>query len=199
MGYCLHFDGLLDRFIEARDLYLTKQGLIFPSTLSFKCALVHDEHFSDHKINYWNNVYGIPMESMRKWISHEPMIRIVDPALIVSSVTKLLTFDLYTASYDSIIKVDRAFEAELLGPCKANGIAFWFEAVFEDTVGKIDLKASPWVDSTKFTQVTLYWPEVFDYNGGKLRIRLKGEKHPKQGYSVISTEIDGQTYQYSFS
>lgn len=42
MGYCLHFDGLLDRIIEARDLYLTKRGIIFPSILSFKCALIHD-------------------------------------------------------------------------------------------------------------------------------------------------------------
>jgi type I protein arginine methyltransferase len=42
MGYCLHFDGMLDRIIEARDLYLTKRGLIFPSLLSFKCALIHD-------------------------------------------------------------------------------------------------------------------------------------------------------------
>jgi hypothetical protein len=28
MGYCMHFDSLLDRIIEARDLYLTKKGLI---------------------------------------------------------------------------------------------------------------------------------------------------------------------------
>jgi len=42
MGYCLHFDGLLDRIVEARDLHLTKGGLIFPNTLSFKCALLHD-------------------------------------------------------------------------------------------------------------------------------------------------------------
>jgi hypothetical protein len=134
MGYCLHFDGLLDRFIEARDLYLSKGGLIFPSTLSFKCALLHDEHFSDHKINYWENVYGIPMVSMKKWISHEPIIRVVDPALIVSKVTKLLTFDLHTVSYEAIIKIDLVFETEFLGPCKTNGIVFWFEALFGETI-----------------------------------------------------------------
>lgn len=31
MGYCLHFDGLLDRIIEARDLYLSEGGIIFPN------------------------------------------------------------------------------------------------------------------------------------------------------------------------
>jgi len=37
-----------------------------------------------------------------------------------------------------------------------------------------DIKASPWVNSTKFTQTTLYWPTVESYNGGRLRVRIKG-------------------------
>lgn len=51
------------------------------------------------------------MGSMKKWISHEPIIRMIDPSLIVSNAAKLLTFDLKTASYESIIKVDKVFEA----------------------------------------------------------------------------------------
>ena len=51
MGYFMHFDGMLDRMIEARDLYLDKNnGLIFPNKMRFKCALVKDEHFYDKKI-----------------------------------------------------------------------------------------------------------------------------------------------------
>lgn len=70
MGYCLHFDGLLERIVEARDRFLVKDGKMFPNELSFKCAVVHDEYFSDYKVNYWDDVYGIPMKSMKKWISH---------------------------------------------------------------------------------------------------------------------------------
>ena len=126
MGYCLHFDGLIDRIIEARDLFLVDKGIILPNILSYKCGIVHDEHFSDHKINFWKDVYGIPMESMRKWISHEPVIRVVDPSLIVSKVTKLFTFDLESVSYDEVIKVDKTIQIDLLGSCKANGMTFWF-------------------------------------------------------------------------
>ncbi len=50
MGYCMYYDGLLDRIIEARDLYLTKNGLIFPDIISFKCCLINDEYFYDHKV-----------------------------------------------------------------------------------------------------------------------------------------------------
>ena len=38
----MHFDGMIDRIIEARDLYLTKKGLIFPNKLAFKGAFIHD-------------------------------------------------------------------------------------------------------------------------------------------------------------
>ena len=199
MGYCMHFDGMLDRMIEARDLFLAKRGMIFPNKLSFKCAIVHDEHFYDHKIEFWNDVYGIPMTSMKQWISHEPMIRVVDPNLIVTKVAKILTFDLQEISYEEIIKIDRIFELQLLSSAKANGLTFWFEVQFNLGIEKNQIKASPWVESTKFTQVTLYWPIVEEFRGGKVRIRVKGQKYPKEGYSLITTEVDYKKYQYSFS
>lgn len=74
------------------------------------------------------------MTSMKKWISQEPLIRIVDPSLIVSKVSKLFTFNLQTVTYEEIIKIDRVFEAEFLNECKANGIVFWFEAGFDHGV-----------------------------------------------------------------
>lgn len=43
MGYCMHFDGMLDRIIEARDRFLNKKkGLLFPNILTYKCAIIHD-------------------------------------------------------------------------------------------------------------------------------------------------------------
>ncbi len=51
MGFCMHYDGLIDRMIEARDLYLDKKnGVILPDKLKLKCALIRDEHFFDKKI-----------------------------------------------------------------------------------------------------------------------------------------------------
>ena len=47
--------------------------------------------------------------------------------------------------------------------------------------------------------MTLYWPVLEEYNGGKIRIRVKGEKHANEGYTLISTDIDYKKYQYSFS
>lgn len=55
------------------------------------------------------------MTSMKKWISHEPMIRVVDPTLIVSKVAKIMTLDLQTVSYEEIVKIDKVLELEILG------------------------------------------------------------------------------------
>jgi hypothetical protein len=49
------------------------------------------------------------MTSMKKWISHEPMIRIVDPTLIVSGIVKFATFDVQTVKYEEIDTVKRSF------------------------------------------------------------------------------------------
>lgn len=42
MGYCMHFDGMLDRMIEARDMFLVKKGIMMPNQLSFKCTVIQD-------------------------------------------------------------------------------------------------------------------------------------------------------------
>lgn len=93
----------------ARDRFLNKGGHIFPNTLSFKCAAVHDEYFSDCKVDYWDDVYGIPMKSMKKWIAHEPLIRAVDPALIVSKVAKIMTFNIEEIKLEEIKVIEKRF------------------------------------------------------------------------------------------
>jgi hypothetical protein len=100
MGFNLFYDSMLDRMIEVRDLYLKKKGIIFPDVIKFKACFIRDEHFADKKISFWNEVYGIPMSSMKKWISQEPVIRRVDPALIVSEITKFIQFNIYKVSYE---------------------------------------------------------------------------------------------------
>jgi len=56
MGYNLIYDGLMDRMIEARDLYMKdlNKGLIFPSRIRYKCAFIRDDKFIQKKIRFWD-------------------------------------------------------------------------------------------------------------------------------------------------
>ena len=40
------------------------------------------------------------MNTMKNWISHEPIVRTVDPGLIVSEATKFIDFDLLNTTYE---------------------------------------------------------------------------------------------------
>jgi hypothetical protein len=52
MGFNFIYDGLLDRMIEARDLYMKdpQKGLILPNKIRYKCAFIRDYHFIDKKV-----------------------------------------------------------------------------------------------------------------------------------------------------
>jgi hypothetical protein len=43
MGWNMIYDGMIERMIETRDLFLNPNtGLIFPDRLRYKCALIWD-------------------------------------------------------------------------------------------------------------------------------------------------------------
>ena len=54
MGFNFIYDGMVDRMIEARDLYLKQEGIVFPDKLKYKCALIRDEYFLDKKVDFWD-------------------------------------------------------------------------------------------------------------------------------------------------
>ncbi len=55
MGANLFYDGMMDKIIQARDMFLNKAtGVIIPNKIRYKCALVWDEYQKDEKIQYWN-------------------------------------------------------------------------------------------------------------------------------------------------
>lgn len=47
------------------------------------------------------------MKSMQKWISHEPIVKIVDPSLIVSEIKKFIELDLMTVKYEEIDEIQK--------------------------------------------------------------------------------------------
>ena len=128
MGYNLIYDGLLDRMIQVRDLHMkdVNKGLILPNKIRYKCAFIRDQYFIDKKVDFWDKVYGVPMCSMKNWISHQPMVRFVDPSLIVSEATKFLDFDIRTVSYEEIDNIRAKINIKTPMDIVANGVTMWF-------------------------------------------------------------------------
>ena len=121
MGHCLYLDSLIDRTIEAKDLYLKKgTGIMMPNVVNFKAALIRDEHFIDRKSGFWDQLYGIKMSSMKNWICNEPIIRVMDPSLLVSDISKFLTLNLEETDYSQIESFHSKFNLKLNGEMLQN-------------------------------------------------------------------------------
>lgn len=77
----------------------------------------------------------------------------------------------------------------------------WFEIEFskgED--GKVDVKASPWCEATRWTHMTLYFKKVLELKAGQNKeVVLVGKKNHIEGSAMIQLKIDKEEEVYAFS
>lgn len=66
------------------------------------------------------------MSSMKKWISQEPVTRVVDPTLIVSEINKFAHFNLHEVTYEEIDNFSKNIGIKINQDETANGLSFWF-------------------------------------------------------------------------
>lgn len=93
MGYALFFETMLPSVISARDRYMSVNGTMFPNACQ-----IFLEGGQDRRLNYWNDVYGIDMRSMRGPIelelASEAQVEKFDNSSIVTNRVKLVGYDL---------------------------------------------------------------------------------------------------------
>jgi type I protein arginine methyltransferase len=85
MGYCLFYESMLDTVLFARDKWLAPDGLMFPDKATLFVCAIEDRQYKDEKINWWDDVYGFDMSSIRKTAISEPLVDIVDPKQVRNS------------------------------------------------------------------------------------------------------------------
>jgi protein arginine N-methyltransferase 1 len=95
MGYCLFYESMLDTVLFARDKWLKPDGLLFPDRCSLFITAIEDRQYKDEKINWWDDVYGFDMSSIRKVAISEPLVDVVDPKQIVTNSCLVKEVDLY--------------------------------------------------------------------------------------------------------
>lgn len=97
MGYCLFYESMLDTVIFARDKWLNKNGgLIFPDQATLYICAIEDRQYKEDKIDWWDNVYGINMNAIRKIAIKEPLVDVVDSRQVCTNPCLLFEVNLYT-------------------------------------------------------------------------------------------------------
>nr|AID68558.1 arginine methyltransferase [Artemia sinica] len=102
MGYCLFYESMLDTVLYARDKWLKEGGMLFPDKACLYLTAIEDRQYKDDKINWWDDVYGFNMSSIRKVAVAEPLVDVVDPKQVVSNSCLVREVDLYTVTKETI-------------------------------------------------------------------------------------------------
>merc|ERR1712079_126178 len=106
MGYCLFYESMLDTVLYARDKWLAEGGLMFPDRATLYITGIEDRQYKDDKINWWDDVYGFDMSSIRKVAVSEPLVDSVDHKCVVTNNCLIKEIDIQT-----VRKEDIPFEA----------------------------------------------------------------------------------------
>lgn len=176
MGYCLFYESMLDTVLYARDKWLTPDGLLFPDKCTLFVTAIEDRQYKDEKINWWDDVYGFDMSSIRKVAITEPLVDVVDPKQLVTSPCLIKEVDLYTAK-----KEDLDFESPFRLQVKRNdfvqALVTYFNVDFTKCHKKIGFSTSPEAQYTHWKQTVFYFDEYLTVKKGE---EIHGTFHVKK-------------------
>ncbi|PSC72845.1 putative arginine N-methyltransferase 3 isoform A [Micractinium conductrix] len=158
MGYALLFESMLGSVLYARDRWLRPGGAVLPDVARVYLAAGSE---GASGLNFWRNVYGFSMESVRESLMSDALRRaIVRPVLaqhVISEPTCVQSFDLATMKAD-----DQDFTASFrltvgAGPQACHSLVLWFDTLFSERFCEhpVELSTSPMGPQTHWVQTVL--------------------------------------------
>ena len=158
MGYCLFYESMLDTVLFARDKWLKPQGLLFPDRCSLFITAIEDRQYKDEKINWWDDVYGFDMSSIRKVAISEPLVDVVDPKQVVTNACLVKEVDLYT-----VCKADLEFSSSFNLQVRRNdyiqALVTFFNVEFTKCHKRIGFSTAPEAPYTHWKQTVFYFED----------------------------------------
>lgn len=159
MGYCLFYESMMNTVLVARDRWLQPDtGVLFPDRASLYLCAIEDRQYKDDKINWWDNVYGFNMSSIRRVAISEPLVDVVDPNQVVTNSVLLKEVDLYTVRVE-----DLAWEADFALNCARNdyvqALVAFFTIEFTKCHKPTGFSTAPEQHYTHWKQTVFYMEE----------------------------------------
>eukprot|EP00730_Choanoeca_flexa_P002023 TRINITY_DN10879_c1_g1_i2.p1 TRINITY_DN10879_c1_g1~~TRINITY_DN10879_c1_g1_i2.p1 ORF type:complete len:516 (+),score=137.51 TRINITY_DN10879_c1_g1_i2:155-1702(+) len=77
MGYFLLFEAMLDSVLWARDKYLAPGGTMVPDQSTMYLVGMDAEGGYDDRIAYWDDVYGLKMNALKRQVLKESWVTVV--------------------------------------------------------------------------------------------------------------------------
>jgi len=166
MGYCLFYESMLNTVFYARDKWLNTDGILFPDRATLHIVAIEDRQYKDDKINWWDNVYGFNMASIRKVAISEPLVDVVDANQVVTNSCILREVDLYTANVN-----DLTFSSPYTLSVRRNdyiqALVTYFTVEFTKCHKRTGFSTSPDQRYTHWKQTVFYLEEALTVKRGE--------------------------------
>ncbi|XP_016837429.1 protein arginine N-methyltransferase 1 isoform X2 [Nasonia vitripennis] len=166
MGYCLFYESMLDTVLFARDKWLRSDGMLFPDKATLYICGIEDRQYKDEKINWWDDVYGFDMSSIRKVAISEPLVDVVDPKQVVTNSCLIKEVDLYT-----VTKADLTFSSPFALQVRRNdyvqALVTFFNIEFTKCHKRMGFSTAPESQYTHWKQTVFYFDEYMTVKKGE--------------------------------
>ena len=164
-GAFLTNDSILDDLLYCRDYLLAHGGLICPDRSSMHVVGISDFKYYDESVNFWDDVYGFQMRSMKKMVLQEASTCHIPSSCILTTAGLVHTVDIHTLSADK-----KAFSSTFVIKVSKKGtvhyLTFFVDATFtnpQDTGANFALGFNPGGSST-WTEVSVPLSEAIPVN-----------------------------------
>ena len=152
MGYCLFYESMLDTVLYARDKWLVEGGLMFPDKATLYLTGIEDRQYKDDKINWWDDVYGFDMSSIRKVAVSEPLVDSVDHKCLVTNNCLIKEIDIQTVKKEEI-PFTSPFHLQFKRNDYLHALVAFFTVEFSHCHKRIGFSTSPEHNYTHWKQV----------------------------------------------
>ncbi|KAI6213308.1 CRE-PRMT-1 protein [Aphelenchoides besseyi] len=155
MGYCLFYESMLNTVLYARDKWLAPNGALFPDRAKLYLIGIEDRQYKDEKINWWENVYGFDMSSIRNVAITEPLVDVVDQNQVVTNNCLVKDVDLYTVTVEDLV-VSSPFELRACRDDYIQALVTFFTVEFTKSHKRLGFSTSPDSRYTHWKQTVFY-------------------------------------------
>ncbi|XP_058510776.1 protein arginine N-methyltransferase 2 isoform X2 [Solea solea] len=160
MGTCLLFEFMVESVLLARDRWLRKGGVMWPSSAALALVPCQAESYYAEKMAFWEQPYGLdftPLQPLaqREFFTKPKFSHLIDPSECLSAPCDIITLDMYTLQVEDLEEMKGQFHFCVERSGVFHGFTAWFTAHFEslETEGAtVELNTGPNSEPTHWKQ-----------------------------------------------
>ncbi|XP_065186608.1 uncharacterized protein LOC135817361 [Sycon ciliatum] len=189
MGYFLLYEAMFDSVLNARDKFLAPGGNVFPAVFTMHMVGLDDDSFQS-KLDYWKDVYGFSMSTMRSSDLLEAEVAQVTADGVATTSTVFKTLDAHVVNVKDL-EFESSFRLECTRDTTLTALCSYFDTHFASSPEQKEVmfSCSPATPTTHWKQTVFVLNETLPVKKGYI---IEGDisvKKQKQHQRALHVEL----------